>query len=1038
MKKLFKYLIYLFIGLVIALVIAGFVFSGQLEERVKTELNKQVNAKIDFEDLDISFIKSFPNIGITLNNLTIDGVEEFEDQRLANISEFLLNVDLSTIFKTTDPIKINSFVIDKPTIDIIINKSGKANYDIAKPSDSEGQSFDLSLQSYEIIDGVLNYTDYSTGYAITSEEINHSGKGDFTENIFDLDTKTSIGRLVPKINNVRAFSTLTINLDSDIKVNLDQSKYELDDALLSINDLKLKTNGSVLIKENSTALDLVFTTFENDIKSFISLLPNMYKGDFNSAQASGDFKVNGFAKGELSDNSYPNFKIEMNAKDGSFKYPGLSSSISDILANVKIENSSRDLSNLKIDIPNYNFKVDEYFLEGKLNADNLIANPRFDVAMKGNMDLAKLKNAYPLNEFDNVSGQIETDFQLKSNQKDIEQGNFKDLVFEGFLNVDNLIIKNEDALPIEAKSLIAKANPRSLDIDFDGIQYGDTDLTGKFNINDPLNVLSEGLPLEGSISSTSKNLNIDQWISTNTDEQESFDDQNVVLVDIFKRMNFKIDSKADKVKYETYPVEKGSIDGALIDNSLKINSGKAIIKNSDFALSGKLNRLAEYSFYNDTMTGNLQLTSDLVNFEDFAAEDESGELEEFVLVPENINIIIDTKIKKFKYQDIDLIDANGQVAVVPNELQLTDFKGKVIGGTIAMDGLYNTADLSKPKFALKYNMGNMQFDQAFEKISTVKILAPIAKYIEGVFNGNLILEGDLTKELLPDLNTLTGSGYLETLEGKINGFKPLEKIKEVIKFKEAKEWTIKNSKNWFEINDGFVKMEDFNQTWNDIDFKISGSHKINQDMNYTFRAKVPREILNNSTTKLANEGIDKLLGAIKKTGLDLDAKYFLVDIILTGNLLDPKVQIKPIGIDNKDVSLKDAATAAVENKVTEAKDSINTRIEEEKQKAENKAKSEIDSIRTKLENKTEEVKDSLITVAEEKAKEAVDKAKKKFGGVLKNTIDSSFTKEAQDSIFTDLAKKTGIVIGDSTTTQIDSLKSKLDKWNPFKKKKKEN
>ena len=1038
MKKLLKYSIYIIIGLIIALVLAAFIFSGQLEERLKTEVNKQVNAEVNFENLDISFIKSFPNIGIALEDLTVDGIGDYEGKRLAEIEEFIINVDLSTIFKTSSPIRVNSFIINKPSIDVIISQNGTANYDITKPSDSTGNSFDLNLQRYEINDGTIKYTDLSTGYSFVSTDFNHEGRGDFTKNIFDLDTETSIGSIIPKLNNVQVFSSMNINLDSDIKVDLDNSKYQLADAILYINDLKLKTDGSIIAGENATMLDLVFTTYENDIKSFVSLLPNMYKGDFKSAQASGDFKVNGFVKGELSDSSYPDFKFEMNAIDGSFKYPGLSSSISDILADVKISNSSKDLSNLKIDIPNYNFKVDEYFLEGKMNADNLISNPRFDVAMKGNMDLAKLKNAYPLNEFDNVTGKIETDFTLQSNQKDIEQGNFKDLAFEGFLNIDDLVIKNENALPIETKKLIAKANTKSLDIDFESILYGDTDLTGKFNLTDPLNVLADDLPLKGAISSTSKNLNIDQWISTNTDEQESFDDQNVVLADIIKRMDFSIASSADKVKYETYPIEKGSLEGLLANNSLSVKSGKAIIKNSDFSLSGKLNRIAEYSFYNDTMTGNLTLNSELVKFEDFVAEDATGELEEFVLVPENINIIIDTKIKKFQYQNIELTDANGQVAIVPNELQLTNFKGKAIGGAIGMNGLYNTADTEKPKFALKYEMGNMQFAQAFEKVRSVKLLAPIAKYIEGIFNGNLILEGDLTKELLPDFNTLTGSGYLETLEGKINGFKPIEKIKEVIKFKEVKDWTIKNSKNWFEINDGFVKMEDFNQTWNDIDFKISGSHKINQDMSYTFRAKVPREILDNSAAKLANESIDKILGAIKKTGLDLDAKYFLVDIILTGNLLDPKVEIKPIGIDNTEATLKEAATAAVENKVQEAKDSINTRIEEEKQKAEDKVRNEIDSIRTQLEDKTEEVKDSLITIAEEKAKEAVDQAKEKLGGVLKNTIDSSFTKEAQDSIFSDLAKKTGIVIGDSTTTQIDSLKSKLEKWNPFKKKKKGN
>ena len=1038
MKKLLKYSLIIVVGLIIALTLAAFIFSGQIEERLKTEINKQVNATIDFEDLDISFLKSFPNIGISLQNLTVDGIDQFEGRRLASIDELLFDVDFSTIWKRSDAIKVNAFHITRPEIDILINKDGQANYDITKSSDNESNGIDFNLQEYGIHDGSITYTDLSTGYAVTTGEINHTGTGDFTKNVFDLDTKSSVGKLLPRLNGVQMFSSLALNLDSKIKVDLNESKYMLSDALLSVNDLKLKTNGSVQINNNSTVIDLVFTTFENDIKSFISLLPNMYQGDFSSAQASGDFKVDGFVKGELSDSSYPNFEFDMKANNGSFKYPGLTSSITDIFSDIKITNSSKDLSNLKIDIPRYNFKVDGNFLEGRLNANNLMVNPTLDIAMKGNINLEQLKNAYPLNEFDNISGKINTDFQLEANQKDIESGNYASLMFEGDFSVKDLMIKNEIGLPIKAKDIAAKADKNSIKIDFQKVVYGDTDLNGYLALEKPLNVLTDDLPLIGSIKSESEYLNIDQWIQGNTDEQESFDDQNLVLVDIIRRMDFTINSTAKKVKYETYPIENGNLNGVLANNTMTLKDASAIIKNSDFNITGQLNRLAEYSFYNDTMTGSLNLTSDLVKFEDFVAEDESGEPEEFVLVPENIDIVIDTKIKKFKYQNIDLDDANGQVAIVPNELQLSEFKGNTIGGVVSMDGLYNTANVDKPKFALKYAMEKMEFSQAFEKVRSVKIIAPIAKYIEGIFNGNLILEGDLTKELLPDFNTLTGSGYLETLEGKVKDFGPLEKVKEVIKFKQVKDWTIKNSKNWFEIKDGFVKMEEFNETWNDIDFKINGSHRINQDMNYTFRAKVPREILDNSAAKLANESIDKILGAIKKTGLNLDAKYFLVDIILTGNLLNPKVQIKPIGIDNTEATLKEAATAAVENKVREVKDSVNTRIDEEKQKVVDKADAKIDSVRTKIEAKTNEVKDSIVTIAEDKANQAIDQAKDKLGGVLKNTIDSSFNQEAQDSIFSELKDRTGIMIGDSTKTQIDSLKSKLDKWNPFKKKKKEN
>ena len=47
----------------------------------------------------------------------------------------------------------------------------------------------------------------------------------------------------------------------------------------------------------------------------------------------------------------------------------------------------------------------------------------------------------------------------------------------------------------------------------------------------------------------------------------------------------------------------------------------------------------------------------------------------------------------------------------------------------------------------------MEFSKAYNQFITMKALAPIAAYINGVFNTTLVMEGKLGKGMVPDLST---------------------------------------------------------------------------------------------------------------------------------------------------------------------------------------------------------------------------------------------------------------------------------------------
>ncbi len=74
--------------LVGAVVAIPFLFKDKINARVKLEINKNLNAKVDYGDFGLSLIKSFPNFSFSLDDLSVVGIGAFEGDTLAHIDNF--------------------------------------------------------------------------------------------------------------------------------------------------------------------------------------------------------------------------------------------------------------------------------------------------------------------------------------------------------------------------------------------------------------------------------------------------------------------------------------------------------------------------------------------------------------------------------------------------------------------------------------------------------------------------------------------------------------------------------------------------------------------------------------------------------------------------------------------------------------------------------------------------------------------------------------------------------------------------------------
>ena len=237
MKKLFKILGISLSVVLLILIATPFLFQSKIKESVKTVLNDAVHAHIDFEDVNLSLISSFPQANVSVHNLKVINLKPFEGDALATIKLMSFEMPIMELFKSSDegPIVVNSIAIDQALIAIKSDQSGNVNYDIAKESESTSTEtevvntgFEFNIDHYAITNSYISYHDVASKTFVELSELNHSGTAAFSNKMSELNTITET----------------QVRLDVDSTNYLNKTSIKLD-ALL---DLDLKKTQNIRLK----------------------------------------------------------------------------------------------------------------------------------------------------------------------------------------------------------------------------------------------------------------------------------------------------------------------------------------------------------------------------------------------------------------------------------------------------------------------------------------------------------------------------------------------------------------------------------------------------------------------------------------------------------------------------------------------------------------------------------------------------------------------------------------------------------------------
>lgn len=724
--KLIKWILVIIVIFLGILIILPYAFKGKITQIAKEEINKNVNAQVDFGDISLSFFSSFPNLSVKINDIHVVGLNEFEGDTLATLSQFRLVIDLMSVLD--NPLVIKSIVIEQPHIFAKVLATEKANWDIGKENDipvensenEESSPMVLSLSKFKINNGKIIYQDLSLNILTTIKDLNFSLSGDLTSDFSSIKTESQIAEFSVTMDGIEYLHKTKVDLRADINADLVNSKYTFIENTLSINDVELGFDGSVTMPQDDINIDMSFQSKKTDFKSLLSLIPAVFMNDFQNVKTSGSFSINGFVKGVYNEKQLPAFDLKLLVDQAKLQYPDLPSSLEDIAMNLQISNPDGIEDHTIIDLKAFHMNMAGNPFGMKMLILTPISDPNIDGNIQGKIDLGKWKDIIPL-EDTKMSGLIEADITMKGKMSSIEKEDYQAFKAVGNFSLENLNYVDKDfpkgILISNAKAILS---PQFINVEAFQAHIGQSDLSLNGKIENILAYYFKDELLKAEFYFASNNLDMNDLMgndSTSSNNNISENSEEMSVIEIPKNIDFCLNCQIDQLLYDQLNI-------ANLKGQLVLREGVVSMKNVNMQmLDGNLKMNGNYSSQ-DIEKPSFDMLLEAENFDvqkSFIAFNTIKKLAPIAKHTQGkISAKMDLKGVLLPNMEPDLATVNGNGRLQSNDLKLNNSDlFQQIGGLLKTDK-FNQLSMNNIDASFKIENGQLSlkpFETKFGKSS---------------------------------------------------------------------------------------------------------------------------------------------------------------------------------------------------------------------------------------------------------------------------------------------------------------------------------
>ncbi len=902
-KRILIGLLIFFAVLVGAAMVLPIVFKDNIKAAIDKAIAKNVNADVVFDvnNFSLSVFRHFPNITAEIKELGVFNRAPFEGEHLFVVNRIEIEVNLKDIL-FGDQLRLKGITLVKPQISAKVRPDGRANYNITfPPSDTiktsaEPGKFSFGIDHWEVIDGELTYDDKSIPYFLSLKGLNHTGSGDFTQDVFDLTTHTVADTVNTSMGTMQFLTNKRAEIDAVISISENITKYTFRKNTAKINDFVISFDGWFKMNPDNFGMDISFKSPENTFKSLLSIIPGMYTKDFKKIETKGDLMFAGFVKGTYSGKQMPAFNLDLKVKDAMFKYPDLPAAVNNINMDLLVDNKDGVINNTLVDLKKLHLDFGSNPVDARILIQNL-RDYRMDGNLKAKLNLTELNKMFPMEGLE-MKGTYSIDASAKgvydSLKKIIPALDVTMSLADGYVKsskfpvplqelkmyatvknmsgkmAETVIAVNDFSMMLDGEQLNASMIVQNLD-DYTW------DIKAKGGVD--LEKMTKIFPLKG--------MTLAGKVKADIQTRGKMSD---VTAKRYNKLPTSGTASLRDFKYVTKdlpPVTLAQADASFDPQKIELTRMDGTVGKSDFSVSGIVTNYIGYVVNKEVIKGTVKFNSKLFDLNEFMTDSGTktkADTASFgvIPIPQNIDFTLKSAIATVKMMDYTISNATGDVILKDGIANLSGLKFNMLGGGFAVNGSYNPKDIKHPKYDLDVKIENLSIQQAATSFSLVKTYVPIAGLVNGNFSSDFKINGLLTRSMMPNPATVNMNGIVKIAEATLTQSKLLKGIASLTKLDNSEQVTLKDVLLSVSISNGRLIVKPFDVKFGNYATTVAGSTGLDQSIDYSLKMMVPagqigsqlQGFLNQHTG--SNNATDKIPVTIGVGGTFKDPKTSLV------------------------------------------------------------------------------------------------------------------------------------------------------------------
>ena len=591
MKKVIQVICALIVVILILIFILPFALRGKIDDIIKEEGHKMVNAEFDFSKLDISIVRNFPNVTVTLEDFWIKGVDEFSNDTLVRADGLIAGINVFSVFNK-EGLEITNIELNNSNFKAIVSPNGKANWDIMKVDttlqskstidedkkgdnlkSSDDSGFRIHLNRFAIKKMNIVFQNLQENLYANINDFNLICSGNFSSDKTTVNLNGSASTVSIQSKGIPYLFDAAITAKAAIDADFSNQRYELKENEITINTITTSLDGWFKLSDLATAVDIRLATNQIEFKDILSLVPAIYTTDFEELKTDGLATISAYMKGDfIGDSIVPAMDIKMEVVDGKFKYASLPAAIDNINILAIINNPGGNIDQTSVTINPCKFRLGGNPFSLTAEVSTPVTDAEFAVTAHGIINLSMIEQVYPTEAF-NLNGIIQSDLKISGLMSYIEKEQYDKIKASGQLSIKDMKLKTSDMPDVEIEKSLFTFSSQHLELSDTKIQIGNSDLSINSRLENYLGFLLKNNTLKGKLNLSSSFIDLNQFMTASAD-------------------TVNVKDKSEEKKSETTKAEEPTLllIPQNIDFEMNVNLKKLIMKDLSLNdINGKMN-----------------------------------------------------------------------------------------------------------------------------------------------------------------------------------------------------------------------------------------------------------------------------------------------------------------------------------------------------------------------------------------------------------------------------------------------------------------